>query len=1045
VWVLFDASLGMAGLVLAVDGLGLGIPLSDPAHPAVRLDGFGVAYSKPPLAIKGALVNRPPDQTYELLVQGVLVLSAQKFGLTALGAYARARQSPHDPSMFLFGKATGRFGGPPPVQITGIMAGLGFNTSVHLPEGDRVLDFPFLKDLTSTDPDADPMEVLNGLMNGPDAWVRPAVGQMWFAAGLAFSVFEFIQGQGLLVLEVGDDFAIALLGTAEARFPKDIPVNPYAQVRLGLSAKYRASEGVLKLTAQLAPGSYVIDRDCVLTGGFALYIWLDDAHAGDFVLTLGGYHPRFPVPRHYPTVPRLGFSWPVTRELTISGGAYFALTPGALMAGGALDVNYRSGDLHAWLTAHADMLIEWVPFRFDVEIGISIGVSYVLNLWLVRETIRVEVGATLRLWGPPTAGEVTVHLWFISFTVSFGSGPSQQDSPAPWSDVVKQLPAPQDAVRLTPMDGLSPARAKDEHGTGMWIATPGAFSFAVRAAVPVTTLNLGEGSAATPIPGHEVNIRPRRDQGRHLDSVLTVTLFRGTVQQPLSDWYAGPGAQVRSSLPTALWGGYENALTPQSPQWVDDQLMGVDLRLPLPEEGYSPGPIRAGALAHDERMPDGTLPLRSAAQIATATVPPAASTAQTAPAPSMADLTARAGAASRSQQEGVPDLTPLDWARDRLFTAMGHLGVSPGTNDRLAPDDPLVSGDVHAQPEEILPGDPTAAGPRLYAAGTGRTATPVDAHSLTAYEPASLGSQSPTHLALTPDGRRLVVIDAYEGVDILDVSVNPPGTAPSLLPERLWLPQRPRSLAVSPDSKWAYATFASPDQLVMLDLAASRPKIHRQYGTQTLPGGVAAAAGWNRAQIIYLAQPDKGTVVRLDVTGGKWPTPAGELPGGPDPVQLAVDPRGRWLYALNSGHSTVSVVDTAVGGHGVLATLRTGTDPVALALSPDGARLYAAAATSGTVSVFDVSGTEPREAADPVWVGPNPVDLAVSTAGDRLFVALAGHKGLRVLDLTGDRPSPVPSAVPLPDTPVALAATVAPQPPSDDHPRSPNAEEGGAA
>ncbi|GHI10531.1 hypothetical protein AQI88_31135 [Streptomyces cellostaticus] len=1062
VWVLFDASLGMAGLVLGVEGLGLGIPLAHPDRPEIRLDGLSVAYSKPPLAVKGALVNRPPDDQYALLVQGVLVLSAAKFGLSVLGAYARSKDRPDATSMFLYGKASGKFGGPPPLQITGIMAGLGFNTSVTLPDGDRVLDFPFLKDLTSTDPGTDPMEVLQTLMaGGRDAWVRPAVGQMWFAAGLEFSVAEFLQGQGLLVLEVGDDFAVALLGTADARFPRGTG-KAYARAQLGLSAKYRASEGVLKLTAQLAPGSFVIDEACVLTGGFALYVWMDDAHAGDFVLTLGGYHPRFPVPKHYPSVPRLGFSWPVTQQLTISGGSYFALTPGALMAGGALDVNYRSGKLHAWLTAYADMLIEWAPFRFDVGIGISIGVSYVLDLWLVRETIRVEVGASLRLWGPPTAGEVTVHLWFISFTIAFGGGRAQDDRPAPWSEVVKQLPAREDAVRLTPMDGLSAARAEDERGRDLWIATPGVFSFAVRAAVPVTMLRLSDGDAATEIAGRAVNLRPRRAEGRDLDSALTVTLSRGSASQPLGDWYPDSGAEARNSLPAALWGPYDGKLTVDSVQWADDQLMGVDLRLPLPRQGGSPGEITAGTLAHDDRFPDGALPLRAAAVSAQAVA------AAAAPAPQAAPLTVaeavraahpvRAEAAygdgssgSLRGATGGQAAAPVDWARDRLFAAMEYLGVSPGTNDRLAADDGLVAGDITAPVDHAIPGPPVPTGDRLYAAGTGRTATPADAHSLTPYEPSRLGSASPTHLAVSPDGRRLVVIDAQQGVDILDISANPPAAAPSLLPDRLWVPQRPQGLSASPDSAYAYATFAQPNQFLAFDLTKTPPTIHQQYGTERTPGDAVASTQWDeQRQVVYLAQPEQGTVALLDVTNGKWPSPMGELSAGPNPTRLAVDPRGRWLYALNAGHSTVSVVDVRTGGQGVVATLRTGTDPSALAVSPDGARLYVANTTSGTVSVFDVFGASPQEAADPVWVGADPIALAVSPAGDSLFVARSGEKAVQVVDLSADAPTLLDITVPLTDTPVALAVTAPPAaPPSGASrtggSRTQEAQEGGAA
>ncbi|MGW1195879.1 DUF6603 domain-containing protein [Streptomyces sp. NPDC002536] len=1019
VWVLFDASLGMAGLTIGVDGLGLGVELAHPTVPHFRLDGLSVGYSRPPLAIEGALVVKE-DKDYDPLVEGILAVHAEEFGLTAMGAYARPTAHPGQSSFFVFGKANGEFGGPPPVQITGFSAGFGFNTDLRLPDGDKVLEFPFLQDLTT----ADPLQVLEKLMGGDDPWVRPASGEVWFAAGLDFRIFEFLDGQALLVLEVGNDFAVAVLGTAAAQFPKE--GTPYARVQLGLSAKYRASEGILKVTAQLAPGSFLLDENCVLTGGFALYTWFEGAHAGDFAFTLGGYHPKYQVPAHYPQVPRLGFNWPVTSELTISGGSYFALTPGAIMAGGALDVNYRAGDLHAWLTAYADFLIEWAPLHFDADIGISIGVSYVLDLGLFRETISVEVGASLKLWGPPTAGEITVHLWFISFTIGFGDSSARDDKAAPWTDVVQQLPPAKDAVRLVPREGLMPA--KDENG--MWVVTPGAFSFAVRTAVPLSKLSLAKDSGSSQdVTGATVDIRPRRDDGKNLDSVLTVKLTKGDVVHDLSAWYAGDAARNRASLPAALWGEYDGKLTVNSTQQVEDQLTGVDLRLPLPEQHVTAGHIKAGTIAFDERKPDGILPLHKPA--------PAAQ-------PAAVVLVARSAPMPRNVGAITGDMTGtlVDQSRDRLFAAMDYLAVSPGTNERLTATDGLVAGDIDAKPDHSVPGTPTAS-ERLYVLGESRTVTPVDAESLTAYEPFTTAYPNPTYLAVAPDGTRLFVADsASQHVDAFDISANPPGKAvDTTTGSPVWLAQNVRGASFSPDSKWAYATYAQPNQLEILDLRDGAPSVKHTYGTDNkAPADVAPALPWDDGhQAVYIAQPDDGTVLVLNVANLQNPMPIGDpLPAGPAPTRLAVAPNGRWLYALNASRSTVTVVDVAT--RKIVTTLRTGTRPSALAASPDGKRLYVANATTGTVSVFDTTGNLPQEAGDPVWVGPQPIALAVSTASDRLYVVRAKNKALQVVDVAGPEPVLLDAIVHLTDDPVAIAVTV--PPPAEKNTRT---TEGGTA
>ncbi|WP_380280443.1 DUF6603 domain-containing protein [Kitasatospora purpeofusca] len=830
VWVLFEAALGMAGLTLGVQGLGIGVPIKEPDKITPRLDGLSLAYDRPPLLIAGALVNRPADEKYALLIQGAVVVSVKSFGLTALGAYARPKGS-NEPAMFVFGKATGQFGGPPPVKLTALMAGFGYNTSVRVPEADKVLDFPFLKGMTGTDP----LKVLETLMGGTDAWVRPTVGQLWFAAGLGFQLFEFIDCQALLMLEVGDDFAVSLLGTADAAFPKGAGLTKYARAVLGMSVAYRGSEQILKATAQLAPGSFVIDEQCVLTGGFAFYLWFDDAHHGDFVVTLGGYHPRYEenLPAHYPKVPRLGFNWPILPGLTMSGRAYFALTPGAIMAGGRLEVHYRSGDLHAWLVADAHMLIEFAPFSFEAGFEISIGVSFVLDLWLVRETIRVEVGATLELWGPPTAGYVTVHLWFIDFTIDFGDKRKISDRAATWEEVLNQLPPREQAVKLSITDGLLPAPASPgtDDGQPAWVVAPGAFSFTVRTVVPSTRVNLTkeEGGPYEVDGAKEVNIRLRRKDGEGLQSVLTLTLTR-TVQgqkvvQDLADWRPS-NDKVVGDLPAALWGRYQGDLSPYSDRQVPDQLTGINLRLPLPHEGTSPGKVLAGTLAFDDRFPDGPLPLK--APLHGTTTATSSSMAQARPGDTarqttesdLPDGAATPDASAAGQAAAQEEVTeagagvavtagqedPVKWARRRLFEAMAYLGVSPGFNEDLDPLDPLVFGDDTVERDHRdLDTEPAQPGPRLYAMSLKGSVTPIDMESLALSASFQLGESALewAYLAVDPEGSRICSLSvggaSGQRFEVADIANNPPdGADPWNLHEDVWVNSQSRGSAMAP-------------------------------------------------------------------------------------------------------------------------------------------------------------------------------------------------------------------------------------------------------
>ena len=91
-----------------------------------------------------------------------------------------------------------------------------------------------------------------------------------------------------------------------------------------------------------------------MTGGFALVTWFN---TGEFVISLGGYHPSFNVPDYYPVVPRLGFNWKPSNTLTVKGGVYFTLCSRAVMLGGRLDASFEKGKIRAAFVAGMDALV----------------------------------------------------------------------------------------------------------------------------------------------------------------------------------------------------------------------------------------------------------------------------------------------------------------------------------------------------------------------------------------------------------------------------------------------------------------------------------------------------------------------------------------------------------------------------------------------------------------------------------------------------------------------------------------------------------------
>lgn len=606
---LFDGGVKLGGLEVDLFGLSVGIPVSAPGafdKYQLGLDGLDISFKGGPVEISGGLLKEEVTVGGKELIEynGEALIKASDWTIAALGSWATFEGHP---SLFVFAFLNASIGGPAFFFVTGLSAGFGYNRALKLPAQDEVQNFPFVAGLSDPSKiggaDAGPSEALAAL----GKWVEPARGVNWIAAGVQFTSFELIKSNALLVVEFGEHFEIALLGLSRIRLPQSGPVT-YAYVELGLAVVLDPSVGEFAATAFVTPNSYVIDPACHLTGGFAFMIWFgDNPHAGDFVLTVGGYHPLFKKPEHYPDEPRLGFNWQVSDQVSIKGGAYFALTPSCVMGGGDLDIQFHSGNLAAWFTAHADFLIQWHPFYFLASAGVTVGVSYRVQLLFVTTTIKVELGADLQLWGPPTGGRVHVHLWIVSFTVSFGPEFGGSSDHLDWKDFRQLLPQddkPEQALlrrrqsvphafrdaaageqaddgarpladasptllgnvcKITINDGLLPRQNRP----GRWLVRADHFEFTVQTAFPLTALDL-EGPAKTtlappPLDVPDANAPPcaRKPDGYFVgvrgmgincaDSVLTLKLT-DKAERAL-DLNDGWRKELKlQAVPAALWG-----------------------------------------------------------------------------------------------------------------------------------------------------------------------------------------------------------------------------------------------------------------------------------------------------------------------------------------------------------------------------------------------------------------------------------------------------------------------------------------------------------
>lgn len=603
-WFLLDASLSAAGLEISLNGLSVGTPLST-FEPQFNIEGLGLNYSNTALTIGGSFEKMTPKHPVTLEFGGAAVLQTKEFAISALGSYA---QFDGHTSMFVFASMNKAFGGPAFFFVTGLCGGFGYNSKLRIPEQDEVFEFPFVASLSNPNllgANPTPSSVLQQVMGGNKPWVTPELGTTWLGVGLQFNTYKVIDSTALLVAEFGAKPIYTLLGLSRARFPmqgKD--TDTYAFVELQLKASLDPEEGKVLFTAVLSPNSYVLDPACHLTGGFAMAYWFgDNPHAGDFVLTMGGYSPYFTPPAHYPKEPRLAFDWTMDGSVTISGDAYFALTPAAIMAGGNLSVTYHSGNLNAWFTAHADIIVWYNPFHFIAQIGVSVGASYTVDFWFTSQTFTVELGADLTLWGPPTGGTVTVHWWVISFTVNFGSDLSTGMEKQTWEEFTKVLPTKENIVKYLPVKGLH--TTSKNSGADTWVVRPDHFVFDMSSVIPVTEITNAGTSVAH---GSKLNIKPMQETELTATNNISI-ISEETGKDILKDklWTIEPR---KTNVPSALWGTGSNTALSSGDSLITDQLTGCRVTAPMPHLGPIVGPVDQTVLEYDPLSP-GSNPLRT--------------------------------------------------------------------------------------------------------------------------------------------------------------------------------------------------------------------------------------------------------------------------------------------------------------------------------------------------------------------------------------------------------------------------------------------------
>ncbi|EXM21862.1 hypothetical protein RAB80_013731 [Fusarium oxysporum f. sp. vasinfectum] len=576
----------------------------------VEVEGFDMSFSRMPIQIAGALHHKPGTKAYF----GGVAISLSTFSIAALGMYEQvpanaAAGTPEYDSFFIYAMMEGLIFTMGWAEVRGLMAGFGYNSRLRLPTVEQLSKFPLIQGFEEGGFN---MNQAVKSLTGPDAFVTPSMGSIWLALGLVIRACEAIDMRAVATVALGPNQTdIGLIARATATLPRRAsPDKALILIDLSVVGKLDLVHGELSVDGLINPTSFILNKDCRPSGGFAIRSWFgkNNPHSGDWVVSFGGYHPMYQVPAHYPRPQRLGISWTLSSNLRVTGNAYAAITPGAVMAGGMLQAVFSAGPLGAHFDAHADFLVNLKPLHYMADMAVSAGVYYEIRVWRFRKKISVQVGASLHLEGPPIHGSVHFDLSVVSFTVSFGSGSSAGKGPISLRELMdlvlqeggdrRENNAIVNPHTFTAVSGLlgddkkksdtvsKASSNKVASDKERWHVRSDNFIFSVRSAVPASSVGI-EGRGDTQYSGNPIISRPMQMKDTKSQSKIQSTL--GVKVWNVKEKKIVPFrevSKVEDQLPANYWGPYsENAADYMRPDRMPptvSHLVGATLVPPAP-------------------------------------------------------------------------------------------------------------------------------------------------------------------------------------------------------------------------------------------------------------------------------------------------------------------------------------------------------------------------------------------------------------------------------------------------------------------------------
>ena len=267
-----------------------------------------------------------------------------------------------------------------------------------------------------------------------------------------------------LLVELPSPVRVVVLGRLQVLLPNQ--THPLIQIRMDALGVLDVSAETVALDATLYDSRIL---QFTLTGDMALRAgW---GRQPQFVLAIGGFHPRFAPPPGLPALQRLALQLADGDSLQLRCQAYLAVTSNTVQFGARVDLHAAGGGFSFDGMLGFDAIIQLAPLAFEVDVGAALALRY-------RGRLLVGVSFKGRLAGPTpwqVEGKASIKILFFSVSVSFSRTFGSKTAPPPpaavdvvgliaaaladrrnWSGAVPRSSAPVVTIRETapPTNGL---------------------------------------------------------------------------------------------------------------------------------------------------------------------------------------------------------------------------------------------------------------------------------------------------------------------------------------------------------------------------------------------------------------------------------------------------------------------------------------------------------------------------------------------------------------------------------------------------------------